>query len=173
MTFPLRLLPADWRVLGLNVFAAVCAALTLAILARSVRLLSHDRTKEQRLREGESLRCCPCARRFCRPLFAVLLLAAQLTFWENAVSGTGEMLDLLVFAFLILCLLEYRIPQSERRLNLFAFVYGLGVANNWALIGFFPCFLLALIWVGRMGFLNWSFLLRMTGWGALGLRSTG
>ena len=101
--------------------------------------------------------------------FAVLLLAAQLTFWENSVSGTGEMIDVLVFAFLILCLLEFRISQSERRLNLFAFVYGLGVANNWALIGFFPCFLLAVVWLKRMAFFNWRFPLRMAGWGVLGL----
>ena len=79
------------------------------------------------------------------------------------------MMDLLVFAFLILCLLEFRISQSERRLNLFTFVYGLGVANNWALIGFFPCFLMALIWLKRAGFFHWKFALRLTGWGILGL----
>ena len=110
---------------------------------------------------------------FLPAVFAVLLLASQLTFWQNAVAGTGEMIDLLVFAFLILCLLEYRVSQSERRLSLLAFVYGLGVANNWALIGFFPCFLLALIWIKRMGFFNWRFVLRMTGWGCWACCSTG
>ncbi len=169
VTFPLRLLPADWRVLGWNVFNAACAALTLAILARSVRLFSHDRTKEQRLREGGEYALLSVRAAFLPAAFAVLLLAAQLTFWQNAVSGTVEMMDLLVFAFLILCLLEYRISQSEWRLNLFALVYGLGVANNWALVGFFPCFFLALVWIKRMGFFNWRFALRMAGWGALGL----
>ncbi len=169
LTLPLRLLPAAWRVAGWNVFTAVCAALTLAILARSVRLLSHDRTKEQRLREGGEFALLSVRAAFLPAVFAVLLLASQLTFWQNAVAGTGEMIDLLVFAFLILCLLEYRVSQSERRLSLLAFVYGLGVANNWALIGFFPCFLLALIWIKRMGFFNWRFVLRMTGWGVLGL----
>jgi predicted Zn-dependent protease len=209
LTFPLRLLPMGWRAVGLNVFTAACAALTLAILARSVRLLSHDRTMEQRMREGGEFALLSVRAAFLPAAFAVLLLAAQLTFWENSVAGTGEMIDLLVFAFLILCLLEFRISQSERRLNLFAFVYGVGVANNWALIGFFPCFLLALIWIKRRGFFNppplvgdgaitptwinapprpmtedaialiwikqrmrffnWRFVLRMTGWGALGL----
>jgi hypothetical protein len=168
-TFPLRLLPVGWRVVGLNVFNAVCAALTLAILARSVRLLSHDRTKEQRLRKAVKHAFLSVRTAFLPAAFAVLLLAAQLTFWENAVSGTGEMLDLLVFAFLILCLLEYRISPGERRLNLFTFVYGLGVANNWALIGFFPCFLLALIWIKRGELFKWKFALRLAGWGALGL----
>jgi tetratricopeptide (TPR) repeat protein len=169
LTYPLRLLPAGWRVVGWNVFTAVCAALTLAMLARSVRLLSHDRTKEQRLREGGEFALLSVRAAFLPAAFAVLLLAGQLTFWQNAVAGTGEMIDLLVFAFLILCLLEFRISQSERRLNLLAFVYGVGMANNWALIGFFPCFLLALIWIKRMGFFNWKFVLRMTGWGGLGL----
>jgi len=169
LTLPLRLLPADWRVMGLNVFSAACAALTLAILARSVRLFSHDRTKEQRLREGGEFALLSVRAAFLPAAFAVLLLAVQLTFWQNAVAGSGEMIDLLVFAFLILCLLEFRISQNERRLQVFTFVYGLGVANNWALIGFFPCFLLAVLWLKRLGFFNWRLLLRLTGWGVLGL----
>jgi len=165
----LRLLPAGWRVVGLNVFSAVCAALTLAILARSVRLLPHDRTKEQRIREGGEFALLSVRAAFLPVALAVLLLAGQLTFWENAVVGTGEMLDLLVFAFLILCLLEFRISQNETWLSVFALVYGMGVTNNWALIGFFPCFLAALVWIKRLGFFNIRFAARMTGLGALGL----
>ena len=73
--------------MGLNVFTAVCAALTLAILARSVRLFSHDRTKEQRLREGGEFALLSVRAAFLPAAFAVLLLAAQLTFWQNAVVG--------------------------------------------------------------------------------------
>jgi tetratricopeptide (TPR) repeat protein len=178
LTFPLRLLPMGWRPLALNVFSAVCAALTLGILARSVTLLSHDRTKEerkrvflqlfayinsliahdrnneQRLEEGGKFAQLSVRAAFLPAVLAVLLLATQLTFWQNAVSGTGEMIDLLVLAFLILCLLEFRVSQRDRQLYVFAFVYGLGVANNWALIGFFPCFFGALIWVKRAGFFH-------------------
>src|SRR5208283_1472466 len=117
-----------------NVLTAAGAALTLGILARSVQLFSHDRTKEQRQRQRGKFALLTVRAAFLPAAFAVALLGAQLTFWQNAVSGTGEMLDLFVFAFLILCLLEFRISQSECRLNLFALVYGLGVANNWALI---------------------------------------
>ena len=173
LTFPLRLLPAGWRVVGWNVLTAAGAAWTLAILARSVQLFSHDRTKEQRQRQRGKFALLTVRAAFLPAAFAVALLGAQLTFWQNAVSGTGEMLDLLVFAFLILCLLEFRISRSERRLNLLAVVYGLGVANNWALIGFFPCFLLALIWIKRKEFFQWRFVLRMTGWGGWGCCSTG
>jgi tetratricopeptide (TPR) repeat protein len=166
---PLRLLPVGWRVIGLNALTATCAALTLAILARCVRLLPHDRTDDQRRRESGEHALLSVRAAFLPAAFAVLLLAAQLTFWNNAVSGIPDVIDLLVFAFLILCLLEYRISPDDRRLYLFAFVYGAGVANNWALIGFFPCFLLAVIWVKRAAFFQWGFALRMSGCGALGL----
>src|SRR4051812_42858501 len=51
VTEPIRLLPVHVQPMALNAFSALCAALTLGLLARSVRLLPHDRTKEQRLRE--------------------------------------------------------------------------------------------------------------------------
>src|ERR1035441_200792 len=51
LTYPIRWLPAPAIPLALNLFAAVCAALVLALLARCVSLLPHDRTHEQRLQE--------------------------------------------------------------------------------------------------------------------------
>src|SRR4051812_34840498 len=51
VTLPFRLLPVQWQPVGLNALSAVCAALSLGLLARSVRLLPHDRTREQRQRE--------------------------------------------------------------------------------------------------------------------------
>jgi tetratricopeptide (TPR) repeat protein len=194
LTFPLRLLPMNWRIPCLNLLTAVCAALTLGILARSVRLLPHGRTKDQlaararasmsmgeavsslhdnaangRLQNGGAYSLLSVRATFLPAAFAILLLAAQLTFWQNAVSGTGEMIDLLVFAGLILCLLEFRISQNNKWLSLFAFAYGMGTANNWALIGFFPCFLVALIWIKRLSFFNWRFLASLAGWGTVGL----
>ncbi|HXR07898.1 MAG TPA: DUF2723 domain-containing protein [Candidatus Acidoferrum sp.] len=191
LTFPLRWLPSGWRVMGLNVFTAACAALTLAILARSVRLLLRDRVKGDREQDGGDAAARSAHVTILPAAFAVLLLAGQLTFWEDAVSGTSEMLDLLVFALPIYCLLQYRVSRKERWLDLFAFVYGAGATSNWALIGFFPCFLLALIWIKRqslfdfrgegsgtesvlfwikrMMLLNWFFVLRTIWWGGLGL----
>ena len=48
LTFPVRWLPAAVQLTCLNLIAAVCASLALALLARSVALLPHDRTREQR-----------------------------------------------------------------------------------------------------------------------------
>ncbi|HEU0037947.1 MAG TPA: hypothetical protein VFR76_01610, partial [Verrucomicrobiae bacterium] len=96
VTLPLRWLPAKWIPLGLNLFSAACAALTLGQLARSVALLPHDRTGEQRERErGEfSLLSIPLA--WLPPVMAVLVCGLQLTFWEHGTNGTSEMLDLLL-----------------------------------------------------------------------------
>src|SRR5690349_8632530 len=51
VTRAFHLLPVKLIPLSLNLFSAVCAVLTLALLARSVALLPHDRTEEQRQRE--------------------------------------------------------------------------------------------------------------------------
>src|SRR5471032_1921459 len=51
VTYPLRWLPVTLIPLALNMFSAVCAAMTLGLLARSVAILPHDRTDAQRRRE--------------------------------------------------------------------------------------------------------------------------
>ncbi|MGA2174074.1 MAG: DUF2723 domain-containing protein [Verrucomicrobiota bacterium] len=169
LTWPVRLLPAAWQPLALNLFAAVCAAATLGLLARSVRLLPHDRTRDQRQREPGEFALLSVRTAFLPPLFAVLMLAGQSNFWQNAVAASTDMLDLAVFAFVIFCLLQYRISQNDKWLLGMALVYGLGVTNNWALIGFFPLFLIALVWIKGIGFFNLRFLARMMGCGLAGL----
>ena len=169
MTAPIRLLPASWQPAALNVFTAACAALTLGLLARSVRLLPHDRTREQRQREMGAHALLSIRAAFLPALFAVLVLATQLTFWENAIVATGEMLNLLVFAFILDCLLEFRVSQNDKWLTVSALVFGLGESNNWALLGFFPLYLISLVWIrGFVAFFNLRFLARMALWGAAG-----
>ena len=51
VTYPFRWLPAAQIPVALNLFSAVCAALTLGLLARSVAILPQDRTDAQRERE--------------------------------------------------------------------------------------------------------------------------
>jgi tetratricopeptide (TPR) repeat protein len=169
LTYPIRALPSAWEPAALNAFATVCAALALGLLAASVRLLPQDRTKDQRQREGGEFALLSVRAAFLPALFAVLMMGLQLTFWHDAISVTGDMLDLLVFAFLIFCLLKFRISQNDNWLAGFVFVYGLGTTNNWALIGFFPLFFIALVWIKGVNFFNWRFLARMAGCGVLGL----
>src|SRR5438552_15362779 len=109
LTYPFRWLPGTWQPFLLNAFSAVCAALSLALLARSVMLLPHDRTHEQRQRERSEFSLLSIRGAWMPPLLAVLVCGLELTFWEHATVVTGEMLDLLLFAYLVRGLLEYRI----------------------------------------------------------------
>jgi tetratricopeptide (TPR) repeat protein len=169
LTLPFRLLPGAGPLLGLNVTSALFAALTLALLARSIALLPHDRTREQRRREPGAHGLLSLGTAWLPPLVAALVLGTQLTFWEHATVATGEMLDLLLFAYIIRCLLEYRIDQRESWLMRMGFVYGLAITNNWAMIGFFPLAVAALIWIRGTTFFRASFLVRLTLWGLAGL----
>ncbi len=169
VTYPFRWLPVALLPVAINAFTAVCAALTLALLARSVALLPHDRTDEQRRRERSEHALLSFPLAWVPPLFAVMVCGLQLSFWENATAATGEMVDLLVFAYVVRCFLEYRIDERDSWLYRAAFVFALGVTNNWGLISFFPAVLVALIWTKRLGFFHGPFLIRLALCGFAGL----
>lgn len=168
-TYPFRALPAQWVPLALNAFTAVGAALTLALLARSVALLPHDRLEPQRAVVGHPQGLLSQANAWVPPVFAVGVCGLQLSFWRNATSASAEMLDLLLFAYVIRCLLEYRLDRRQSWLSRAAFIFGLGMANSWALVGFLPLFVLALVWIKRLRFFRPRFLLRMALFGLAGL----
>ncbi len=143
-----------------NVLAALLGAGVVGILARCVALLPHDRTREQRIRGQAEPGPLRIRLAWAPPVFAAGLLGLQLTFWEQATTFTGEMLDLLVFAFNIQCLLEYRVRLNERWLWALAAALGAGIANNWAMLAFAPLFLVALIWTRSWSFFHPGFLTR-------------
>lgn len=169
VTLPLRWLPERLIPLATNFFSALCGALALAQLARSVALLPHDRTRDQR--EHANTKDCllnlPLA--WLPPVFAVLVCGAQLSFWEHSTNGTVEMFDLLLFSYVVRSLLEYRIDLQDARLFRAAFVFGVGFTSNHAMIAFFPLFVGALVWTRQLGFFNLRFLGRLALWGLAGL----
>jgi tetratricopeptide (TPR) repeat protein len=145
LTYPFRWLPAGWVPVALNGFAAVCASLTLMMLARSVALLPHDRLELQRLLTQNEHALLSLPNAWVPVLLASVALGLQLTFWENAIAGTGDMLDLLLFACVLRCLLEHRISPQRSWLGWATFVFGMAMANNWGMVGFLPLFLVALV----------------------------
>lgn len=169
LTMPIGWLPRPAIPLALNLFSAICAALTLALLARSVALLPHNRTEPQRERERHPLGLLSISAAWVPPVVAAVVCGLQLTFWENATAASEEMLNLLLFAYVIRCLLEFRIDGRDGWLWQASLVYGAGMATNWAMIGFFPVFLIALIWLRGVGFFSTRFLLRMFVFGVAGL----
>lgn len=163
VTYPFRFLPAGVRAIALNGFAALCGALTLASLVRSVQLLPHDRTRDQRQRERSENSFLSFRTAWLPPLLAAAVCGFQLTFWEGATAFTGEMLDLLCFAVGVQALLEHRVDPGERWLKVLAVAYGVGMTNNWALIGFAPLFLVSLAWIKGRTLLDVRLLLRLGG----------
>jgi len=168
LTYPLHWLPAAQIPLALNLFSAVVAALILAMLARSVTLLPQDRTEAQRLRETSDFGFLTLPSAWLPPVLAVLVCGLQFTFWQNATNFTGENVDLLVFAFTIWSLLEYRLDEQEWRLVAVMVAYGAGMTEDAGLTGFLPLLAAALIWIRGVGIFNSRFLLRLLMFGLLG-----
>jgi tetratricopeptide (TPR) repeat protein len=175
--YPLRWLPVRLIPVAVNLFSTLCAVLSLALLARSVMLLPHDRTHEQRQNEKSEFSLLSIRMAWLPPVLAALVCGLQITFWQNAtVAGStwpagssNEMFDLLLFAYILRCVLESRIDEERPWLTRASFVYGLSITNNWAMIGFFPLFLTALVWIRGLAFFNPRFLGRVFLWGLAGL----
>jgi len=161
LTYPCRWLPAGLHVIGLNLFSAICATLSLALLARSVALLPHDRTRDQRQAERGAFSLLSIPAAWLPPLLAVLVCGLQMTFWEDAVVWTGESLDLLLFAYVVRCLLEYRLDPRDSWLMRLGFVCGLAVTNNFAMIAFLPVIGIALVWIKGLSLFNYRLCMRI------------
>ena len=168
-TYPVRWMPAPMQLAGLNLISVVCACLTLVLLARSVALLPQDRTRPQRENEPGSRGLLSVSLSWLPPLAAAVVCGLQLSFWEHAVTGTGEALNLLVFAYVVRCLLEHRADRRPAWLYQMAFVYGLGVTNNAAMIAYFPVLLAALVWIQGLAFFRLRTLAVMSLLGLAGL----
>jgi tetratricopeptide (TPR) repeat protein len=169
--FPFRCLPETWVPVALNLFTAGCAAGVLALLARSVSLLPYYQNPPDKKREFEprpQLLSLPSA--WIPPVLAAVVCGLELSFWEHATSATGEIVDLLVFAYVLRCLLEFRVAREQKWLTRSAFVYGLGMANNWLMIAYLPVYIFAVLRSKSLGrFLKPKFLLLMAGWGLAGV----
>jgi tetratricopeptide (TPR) repeat protein len=157
-TLPIAWLPSAWIPLALNFFTALCAALSLVCLARCVALLPHDLSKQAdgQIRLWVFTPPPLMTRRlpWLPPLLAVLLGGFQFSFWQHATSATGEMVSLLLFAYVVRCFFEFNASGRDGWLLQGALVYGLAVANDWFMVLFFPVFLLALLWVKRLFLFN-------------------
>ncbi len=166
--FPFRFVAPAALPLALNLFTVGCAALVLMLLARSVALWPQDRTRPQWWREKSKFAILSTPTAWLPPLFAVLACGLQLTFWENATSATGEMIDLLIFAWIIRALLEFRVSQKQWWLSSVAFLGAVGMADNWVLLVYVPAFCAAVVWLKGFACLDLKFLTRMAMWALLG-----
>jgi tetratricopeptide (TPR) repeat protein len=180
LTLPLRLLPAGWAPLGLNLFSAIAAAVTVGMLARTVQLLPWEHSWEDVSRRARALPV----------LLACAVCGLEFSFWQEATVATGEMLDLLLLVASLWLLLEYRVRRESWWLDAAVFVWGLGMAENWLMLLALPIFVGGIIWLhgilfflqtrpmhrtrGGVIWLRWirlfkvGFMLRLAGLGLLG-----
>lgn len=165
-----RLLPDAWIPLAANLFTAFVATFVLVLLARCVSLLRYDVLPEGDVRKGSQVGLLVIKSAWMPPVLAVLVCGLQLRFWEHATAATGEMPALLLFALAVRCLLEFRITKNESWLARCAVIFGAGMADNAAMLGYFPVLIAAFI--GLKGFspcLNLRFLFRMAVCGLTGM----
>ena len=158
---PFRWLPEAWIPLAMNLFSVVCAFFALVLLGRCVALLPHDRTQKQRERNHSRLALLSVPTAWIPPVLAVLACGLQLTFWENATTYSSGIFDLLLFAYAVRCLLEYRIDKRESWLLRAAVVYAAAATDTWILVGLFPFFLGAIIWIMGLSFFQLRFISRL------------
>ena len=151
-----------------NTLAAFMGAGVLVLLGRCAYLLPRDRTREERIRssggEAEALGRWI----WFPPILAVSLLGLQRTFWEHATAQTGELWDLLAFAWCIRCLLEYRADRQDKWFWRFSVVYGFAAVDNWAMYSFAPLFAVAILWMRGKEVFDFPFLVRLVGLGMIG-----
>ena len=158
LTLPFRLLPAAWVPLSLNLFSAVCGAVTLGLLARSLELLPWIRPLATLNHWGVRLPL----------LLAVAACGLEFNFWQAATAATGEMLDVLLLAIALWCGLEYGVEKKTRWLRAAALVWGLGMAENWVMLLTLPVFVGTLIWLLKRRFFRLKIILQLAGLGLAG-----
>jgi len=169
VSYPIRWLPQGWVPLALNLFSTACAILTLALLVRSVALLPHDRTHDQREREYYGITLASLRLAWIPPLLAAFVCGLQLAFWENATAMAGDMFELLLFAYIVRCLLEYRSTERDSWLFRATVIYGAAMTGNWFIVALLPWFIVSVLWIRGVSFFNLRFLGMMLLCGLAGL----
>jgi len=161
ITSPFRWLPESAVPVAMNLFSVVCAFFTVVLLARCVALLPHDRTAKQRERQHGSAALLSVSLAWLPLVLAVLICGLQLTFWENATTSSVGMFDLVLFAYSVRCLMEYRVSKAESWLLRAAVVFAAAATDAWVMILLFPAFLAAMIWIKGLSFFHLRFLARL------------
>lgn len=163
---PAFLLPDGVAIICMNLASAVFGAVTLALLARSVALWPRPARRMRSQHKVESLSGLAA---LVPPVIAVLVCGLNLSYWEHATAGTGEMLELMLLAYVIRCIVEYRRDHHDAWLYKAALVFCATMANSWLSLALLPLFLGAVASVKGMGMLNPRFAARFSAFGAAGL----
>ncbi len=169
VTRPLLALPSGAWPLATNILTVLLAGGVAWTLARCVQLLPQDHTHAQRIRGYGEGRRLSGRWAWVPPTLACGMFLPQLTAWEHGTSMTGEMLNLLVFAHAVRCLMEFHAGRRYRWLDGLALTVGVGMSSNWAMVGFLPFLAGAFLWIGGYEVFRARLLGRLAGLWAAGL----
>lgn len=158
LTLPLKVLPAAWMPVLVKLFAAAMAAAILGLLTRAIQLLPWDYPWDNSSRLAGLLPV----------LAAVVVCGLEFNFWQEATSSCSELLGLLLLATAVWLLLEYRVRQNMRWLEAATLVWGLGMAENWAMMVTLPLFVAGVIWLMGLRILRLRIALRLVALGLAG-----
>ncbi len=139
LTLPMRCLPAGWIAPALNCFSALCAAITLGLLAASLELAVWDHPLT--LLTGWRARL---------PLLVgAVICGLEFNYWQAATQATGEALQVLLLAAALWNLFQYNKTRKLRWLRRAAFIWGLGLVENWMMLLTLPVFVVWIFWLGK------------------------
>ena len=169
ITKPLALLPILSQPVALSLLSFVCGTLSLLLLARTVQILPQERTRLQRQRVLASSGVLPGRIAWLPATLAVLVCGLQYSFWALSKGYAPDSIDLLLFAYCVRALAEFRHSRNDSWLHKAALVYAMGMTSNFALIGYFPLFIGTVLWMKGRSFFDFGFLLKFGLLGCLGL----
>lgn len=169
LTYPIRFLPIGMQVWALTGLSLAAALASLALLVRIVTILPQERTRLQRQRELKNRGILPATVAWLPASLALLVCAFGLTFWQNASAFSQDMLDLVLFAYVVRALAEFRLEPRDEWLYKAALVYGFGIANSSSMLGYLPLFIATVAWVKGLPFFKFQFLMKLALLGSVGL----
>lgn len=158
LTLPIRWLPAACVPVAVKALAALLAAAVLGILARTVQLLPWDRPWDGVAKWAAVL---PAAA-------AGLFCGLEFSFWQEATSDCGELLDLALLATAGWLMLEYSRRRQSVWLEAATIVWGAGMAQNWVMLLSTPLFIAGLIGLLGLRFFQVKAMLRLAALGLAG-----
>lgn len=148
----------------LNVFSALCGALSVGLLFVLVAGIPHDRTLEEERSRFSASRVQALS-----GLAAALFFLFSIPFWSVANRAHYATFDVLLMLICTWLLMRVWIVKSRRLLYFFAFLYGVGMVQSAAFILAAPVFAVLILYrLFERNMIAWRLLLTIAGWALLG-----
>ena len=154
LTLPIRLLPAMCVPLAVKLLSALLAALIIGVLARTVQLLPWDHPWDEISPVASAIPV----------VMACVICGLEFSFWQEATSTCGELLDLLLVAIVLWAGLEYEHTSDWGWLFAVPFFGGLAMTQTWVIVLVLPYVGGRMLWARRARIFQWVSTKRTISW---------